>query len=82
MLGYTEQLRIKISEADTSKRGVRLGVICVSAGYAVAEVAEYLGVSRMVVYNWFTGASEPTKRMRPGVEALAAKLLARFPTAG
>lgn len=65
--GYSQRLAELNRSAGLESIGVALGRECISLGLSVRAVAEDLGVSRMTVYNWFTGASKPGKRMHSAV---------------
>ena len=61
--GYSQRLAELNRSAELESIGVALGRECISLGLPVRAVADDLGVSRMTIYNWFTGASKPSKRM-------------------
>lgn len=74
MLGYTlAQLEIN-KRADGRRLGVKLGRICIAKNIPVKEVAEYFSVSRLTVYKWFSGRSDPSASRRDAVEKLIARL--------
>jgi len=59
--GYSFRLVEAIRAADPKHIGVRLGKYSIANDIPVTEIAEYFSVSRMTVYQWFTGASAPHK---------------------
>jgi len=61
MQGYTIEFARKVRAGDKSKRGVVLGAIALSKGIPVANIAEYVGVSRTAVYGWFLGKYDPSR---------------------
>lgn len=71
--GYSQRIVELNKEADKTSLGVVLGRACIKANTPVQEAAEYLGVSRTTVYNWFTGAFTP----HPKYHAAITKLLKR-----
>jgi len=60
--GYSQRLVDANKEADAKSLGVTLGRLCIKHGVPVSEVARYLHVSRMTVYNWFWGRSVPSNK--------------------
>jgi transcriptional regulator with XRE-family HTH domain len=66
--GYSYRL-VQANRAANSKHvGVRLGKWCISNDMPVEEVARFFGVSRMTVYSWFTGVSNPHKAKAEKIE--------------
>ena len=59
--GYSHDLVEANKAADRRLLGVALGRLCISRGISVSEISEQFGVSRMTVYNWFRGATLPTR---------------------
>jgi len=57
--GYSFRLVKANQDADFSKIGVKLGRYCILNDISVYDIAAKLGVSRMTVYQWFTGVSDP-----------------------
>jgi hypothetical protein len=55
-------------KADTKNPGVALGRHCVANDIPVLRVSEVLGVSRMTVYNWFSGAFWPNEEHHEAIE--------------
>jgi transcriptional regulator with XRE-family HTH domain len=73
--GYSTLTVREIKEANQSLLGVRLGMICVAKQIPVADVADYLGVSRQAVYAWFRGKGIVSSRYVDKVQALLDKLV-------
>lgn len=59
MHGYSQRIVDFARSADPSKWGVRLGLFCIDNNVSVTKVADEFNVSRMTVYNWFTGKTDP-----------------------
>jgi hypothetical protein len=60
MPGYSQTIVKRNRDADPANWGVKLGKYCIAKDIPVAHVAEFFGVSRQAVYNWFTGFNRPT----------------------
>ena len=71
--GYSFALHTANLNADPRFPGVRLGKYCIKNSIPVSKVAEQFGVSRMSVYQWFTGASQPHKDKVEKIEKYLAK---------
>lgn len=61
MLGYTVNFVNKVKEADSRKVGVQLGLVAIDKNIPISSIAEGIGVSRMAVYDWFTGRFNPNE---------------------
>lgn len=72
--GYSVKLVQLNKLADKKKLGVMLGKECIRASISVSQVAKIIGVSRMTVYNWFTGLHDPQEVYRPAIEGLLDQL--------
>jgi transcriptional regulator with XRE-family HTH domain len=59
--GYSRRIVEVNAEANKDSLGVRLGRYCISRDISVSEMASYFEVSKMTIYKWFTGKSEPRK---------------------
>jgi hypothetical protein len=71
--GYSYRL-VKANKAANSKHiGVKLGRHCIANDITVIEIANMFNVSRMTVYNWFTGIVTPHKTTATEIEKLLAK---------
>ena len=57
--GYSRRIVAMNEEASTDLIGVELGRHCIEKDIPVARIAETFKVSRMTVYNWFTGSTNP-----------------------
>jgi hypothetical protein len=60
--GYSYRLVKAVQAANPELIGVRLGQHCIAKDIPVWEVADKFAVSRMAVYQWFTGKSKPHPR--------------------
>jgi len=74
MAGYSRRTAWLIKQADPKLLGVKLGVICVDRDIPVADVAEWMGVSRMTVYAWFRGRFVVSKTHEQKVKELIVRL--------
>jgi len=71
--GYSYRLVKANKAADSKHIGVQLGRFCITNDIPVAQVAEKFKVSRMTVYNWFTGTVMPHKATVVQIEKLLNK---------
>lgn len=62
-IGYSQRLVLANKKADSKSVGVRLGRFCIKHDIPVAVVAGALGVSRMTIYNWFSGDTNPAPEL-------------------
>ena len=53
--GYSLITVNEIQNANPNLLGVKLGKVCLKNNIPVKDVAEFFGVARMTVYNWFKG---------------------------
>lgn len=65
--GYSQSLVKANKRASIKSLGVALGRLCIKHGVSVSELARELSVSRMTVYNWFSGVRTPTLHLQPRV---------------
>jgi len=72
--GYSVKLVQLNKLADKKKLGVILGKECIRTSISVSQVAKIIGVSRMTVYNWFTGLHDPQEVHRPAIQSLLDQL--------
>lgn len=72
--GYSLRVVRANEQADLGNIGVLLGRACIKKEIPVAEVADFFGVSRMTIYNWFTGIGQPRKRLHGEIEKIIQKL--------
>lgn len=63
--GYSQSLVQANKQASARLLGVALGRHCIKRGISVMDIANKFAVSRMTVYLWFKGTSNP----RPAVAA-------------
>lgn len=54
-VGYSLITVNEIRNANPNLLGVKLGKVCIKNNIPVKDVAEFFGVTRMTVYNWFKG---------------------------
>ena len=71
--GYSFPLHLANQNADPRLIGVRLGKYCIKHSIPVVKVAEQFGVSRMTIYQWFTGATRPRSAKVEKIEKYLAK---------
>lgn len=65
MRGYSYEFvkRVRaLAKKSGAPQGVRLGILAIEHGISISTIAKCVGVSRMTVYDWFTGKYEPTAR--------------------
>lgn len=72
--GYSLRIVRANEQADPSNIGVLLGRLCIKKEIPVSQVAEFLNVSRMSVYNWFCGRGFPRKKMQLKIKEILEKL--------
>lgn len=64
MRGYSYEFikRIRaLAKHPSASEAVRLGAKAIERGIPIVRIADKVGVSRMTVYDWFTGKYEPTQ---------------------
>jgi hypothetical protein len=71
--GYSYRLIQAVDKANPTLVGVRLAKYCINNSVSVSEVAEEFSVSRMTIYSWFTGASQPHPRKAERIEKYLSK---------
>lgn len=74
MKGYSSRFIKLIDAADQDKISTKLAKICIEKEIPVIDVAEFFGVSRMTVYNWFKGNTKIPSTHAEKAEKLVAKL--------
>lgn len=72
--GYSLRLVEANKRSESQSLGVALGRLCIAKNVPVQEVADQLGVTRMTVYNWFWGESEPSPNLIERIESYMATL--------
>jgi hypothetical protein len=71
MLGYSVKFVDQVRNADREKIGVQLGLLCIENDVPAVKVAAKLKVSRMTIYQWFTGKTSPNRNThRPRIQSL------------
>jgi hypothetical protein len=71
--GYSFRLVKANQAADSKNLGVQLGRYCITNDIPVALIAAKLGVTRMTIYNWFTGVGVPHKDKARKIEKIINK---------
>lgn len=71
--GYSSRIVRANELADPKNIGVLLGRLCIKKEFPVADVAEHLGVSRMTVYNWFSGRMRPRQQWAKKIQSFLDK---------
>lgn len=61
---------VEANSKASDSLGVRLGRFCISREISATEVAEYFKVSRMTIYSWFIGKSEPRTKYKTKIESI------------
>lgn len=72
--GYSLSLVEDNRRMNQRHLGVALGRVCIKWGIPVTDVADYFGVSRQAIYNWFRGVSHPRSRMTPEIKKYMDKI--------
>lgn len=72
--GYSFRFIQTMEALDSTKLGVRLGQLCIQNDIPVKDVSELLKISRVTVYNWFTGKTKVKANLRETVERIIQKL--------
>ena len=73
-IGYSSTFVSEVKQADSSKLGVKLALICIRREIPVKDVAEYFDVSRMTIYSWFRGKTTVPTKHREKMQNLVDKL--------
>lgn len=63
MRGYSYAYIMKIralAKRSKAPQAVQIGAEAIERGIPIAKIAQRVGVSRVTVYDWFTGKYEPT----------------------
>jgi len=71
--GYSYRLVKANKAADSKHIGVKLGRYCITNDIPVIQIAQQFSVSRMTVYNWFSGIVMPHKAKVAQIEKLLSK---------
>lgn len=68
MRGYSQRIVDASRSADPLKWGVRLGIFCIENSVPVTKVSDEFRVSRMTIYNWFTGKTDPLPAQKARIQ--------------
>lgn len=71
--GYSYRLVKANKAADSKHIGVKLGRYCITNDIPVIQIAEMFSVSRMTVYNWFSGLVMPHRAKVAQIEKYLSK---------
>lgn len=66
--GYSQGLVQANKEASARSLGVALGRFCIRNRISVLQISGHFGVSRMTVYNWFKGNTNPQKELTEPIQ--------------
>jgi hypothetical protein len=72
--GYSQRLVDANKEADDESWGVLLGRKCIELDIPVGIIASRFNVSRATIYNWFWGATTPSKSHAEQIERALPRL--------
>lgn len=67
--GYSTRI-VEANARASDSLGVLLGRFCISREISATEVAEYFNVTKMTIYNWFTGQSTPSKKYEDRIQSV------------
>lgn len=76
MRGYSYEFIkrvVALATLPNAPIGVQLGAKAINKGIPVLLIAKTLGVSRMAVYDWFTGKYNPTPAMLKSLKQIVAR---------
>ena len=73
--GYSSRIVSANSTADISSLGVLLGRYCIAKDIPVSEISDAMSVSKMTVYKWFTGKTQPRKSQEERIRDIIADLI-------
>ena len=68
MHGYSQRIVDATRSADPLKWGVRLGLFCIENNVSVTKISDEFKVSRMTMYNWFTGRTDPLPAQKARIQ--------------
>jgi len=71
--GYSLRIIRANEQADPSSIGVLLGRFCIKKEIPASDVAKFFNVSRMTVYNWFSGCTKPQLRLHEKIQQIIDK---------
>jgi hypothetical protein len=72
--GYSSKFIETVNALDGAQLGIRLGQLCIKNDIPVKDVSDLLKVSRVTVYNWFTGKTKVKGDFKEKVEKIIQKL--------
>lgn len=72
--GYSSKFIETVNASDNAQLGIRLGQLCIKNDIPVRDVSELLKVSRVTVYNWFSGKTKVKGDFKDKVEKIIQKL--------
>jgi transcriptional regulator with XRE-family HTH domain len=72
--GYASKFVQAVEAADETKLGVRFGRVCIKNEIPVKDVSELLKVSRVTIYNWFTGKTKVQGEFIDKIQKIIQKL--------
>lgn len=73
--GYSSRIVSANSIADIESLGVLLGRYCIAKDISVSEISEAMSVSKMTIYKWFTGKTQPRKSQEERIRDIIADLI-------
>lgn len=72
--GYSSKFIETVNASDNTQLGIRLGQLCIKNDIPVRDVSDLLKVSRVTVYNWFSGKTKVKGDFKEKVEKIIQKL--------
>lgn len=73
--GYSSRVVGANSLANIDSLGVLLGRYCIAKDISASEIAEAMSVSKMTIYKWFTGKTQPRKSQEERIRDIIADLI-------
>lgn len=73
--GYSSRIVGANSLANIDSLGVLLGRYCIAKDISANDISEYMVVSKMTVYKWFTGKTIPRKSQEERIRVIIADLI-------
>jgi len=71
--GYTTLFLSAIEEAELDPVVRQFAKGCIKRGIPIAAVADWQGVTRASVYNWFTGKAKPRRLQLAQIRKITAR---------
>jgi len=75
--GYASRFAKAVNSADIRKIGVQLGNLCIERDIPAVDVAEFFGVTRATIYNWFKGTTNVPPAYQEAVQQALIKMLGK-----